>query len=298
MIRVQADVRGFVPKDRTVVDDRNLCSCIDPRPECFTQPCLLFEEVLKLNILMECAIDSTSEMSSPVLDFHVLDVQQLAREEGFSSYEAIDLSSDESTIVHSAADSPLLSALLDILNRKIPSLTIPSEAVTLDKSVTPIRQMLFASRVDGSGHGIQDYIGLAEDVELTTAAKAPRKSARRIDVVGKESGVINDDTRDSEAASEMIDSRDIILHQNHPNPFNPATTVEYELGEAGHVQLSVYDLSGRRVTTLVNQTQSRGHHSIVWNGTSSSGATVSSGIYFCRLRTARRTETRRMVLLR
>ncbi len=73
------------------------------------------------------------------------------------------------------------------------------------------------------------------------------------------------------------------LLPNHPNPFNAETTIEYELARDSAVVLSVYDLSGRLVKTLVNGPQRSGQHRVVWDGTNQNGVAVSSGVYVARL---------------
>ncbi len=91
----------------------------------------------------------------------------------------------------------------------------------------------------------------------------------------------------------------LTLQQNHPNPFNPSTTIDYYLPEAAPVALEVYDASGRLVSRLLaGVRQERGVHSIEWRGVDDAGRTVSSGVYFYRLRAGRETLTRKMVLLR
>ena len=57
------------------------------------------------------------------------------------------------------------------------------------------------------------------------------------------------------------------LHQNYPNPFNPVTTLRYDLPENGIVTITIYDMLGRQVKTLINQTQDAGFKSVVWNAT-------------------------------
>jgi hypothetical protein len=88
------------------------------------------------------------------------------------------------------------------------------------------------------------------------------------------------------------------LEQNHPNPFNPATTIRFGLKESATVSLRVYSVSGRLVRTLVEGRRDAGSYEVMWDGTNSSGHTVESGIYFYRLMTESIMETRKMILLR
>jgi len=88
------------------------------------------------------------------------------------------------------------------------------------------------------------------------------------------------------------------LYQNVPNPFNPATTIQYELRAPAAVSLSVFDVAGRLVKRLVDEQKTRGVHKIAWDGTSDSGARVSSGIYFYKLNTGSFVQTRKMLLLK
>ena len=92
------------------------------------------------------------------------------------------------------------------------------------------------------------------------------------------------------------------LGQNFPNPFNPATTIDYWVPEAGGgavpVHLVVYDVRGARVRTLVDKAQPAGRYRIQWDGRNNDGAPVGSGIYFYRMVTARFSDTKKMVLLK
>ena len=88
------------------------------------------------------------------------------------------------------------------------------------------------------------------------------------------------------------------LEQNIPNPFNPSTTIEYRLPEAGDVQLVIYNLLGQEVRTLVQETMDAGFHSVVWDGTDEFGKQVASGIYIYRMSVADFTRVQRMMLLK
>jgi hypothetical protein len=89
-----------------------------------------------------------------------------------------------------------------------------------------------------------------------------------------------------------------LLSQNVPNPFNPTTTIPYTLTSSGHVELTIYDARGRRVATLVSGPRPDGFNVAEWDGRNSTGAAVSSGVYFYRLRADGLTLTRKMVLVK
>ncbi len=89
------------------------------------------------------------------------------------------------------------------------------------------------------------------------------------------------------------------LHANTPNPFNPETTIRYDLRDASPVQLGIYDAAGHRVRQLVTAAlQPSGSYDARWNGRNDAGATVASGVYLYRLQAGSYTETRRAVLLK
>ena len=88
------------------------------------------------------------------------------------------------------------------------------------------------------------------------------------------------------------------LHQNRPNPFNPATSIGYETPAPAHVRIAIYDLEGRLVRTIVDRVTERGAHVTEWNGTDERGRVVSSGVYFCVLEASGERLTRKLVLLK
>ncbi|NQT62027.1 MAG: T9SS type A sorting domain-containing protein [Candidatus Marinimicrobia bacterium] len=96
--------------------------------------------------------------------------------------------------------------------------------------------------------------------------------------------------------SEMPVSYDLL--PNYPNPFNPLTSISYDLPVEGEVSLHIFDLKGRLVHTLVQRRQSQGRYAIRWNGTSDSGYPVSAGVYLCHLQAGDYSETIKMLYLR
>ncbi len=88
------------------------------------------------------------------------------------------------------------------------------------------------------------------------------------------------------------------LNQNYPNPFNSSTKISFDLYADGQVDLSVYDLLGRKVATLINQYLPAGTHSFIWNGRSDTGENMASGMFFYRLQSNDFSETKRMLLMK
>ena len=88
------------------------------------------------------------------------------------------------------------------------------------------------------------------------------------------------------------------LLQNYPNPFNPVTKLRYDLPENSHVNITIYDMLGRAVKTMVNQHQNAGHRSIIWDGTNDYDNTVSTGIYLYQIQAGAYTRTKKMVFLK
>jgi len=88
------------------------------------------------------------------------------------------------------------------------------------------------------------------------------------------------------------------IHQNYPNPFNPVTTLRYDLPEQGHVRITIYDMLGRDVKTLINEYQDPGYRSIIWDATNDYGKPVSAGMYLYQIQAGEYMEVRKMVLVK
>ena len=88
------------------------------------------------------------------------------------------------------------------------------------------------------------------------------------------------------------------LSENYPNPFNPSTTIKYELSKAGMVSVIIYDLKGAEVTTLVNKHQEADYYNILWHGLNSNGQAVASGRYIVKMTAPGFSETITMTLLK
>jgi len=92
--------------------------------------------------------------------------------------------------------------------------------------------------------------------------------------------------------------KEFSLSQNHPNPFNPVTTIKYSLPERSHVTVEVYNVLGQKVRTLIDHEKSAGSYTITWDGTNSIDKAVPTGIYLYRFQADDHVETKKMLLLK
>jgi len=88
------------------------------------------------------------------------------------------------------------------------------------------------------------------------------------------------------------------LHKNYPNPFNPITTIKYDLPKEAHVKIMIFDVMGREVRTLVNTRQQAGYQVIQWNAQDNGGRQVSSGYYIYVMQADKFHKTEKMILLK
>ncbi|MDP6861774.1 MAG: FG-GAP-like repeat-containing protein [Candidatus Marinimicrobia bacterium] len=88
------------------------------------------------------------------------------------------------------------------------------------------------------------------------------------------------------------------VKQNYPNPFNPSTTIEYEINSEAKVNVSVYDLTGHKVTELFSGKQHEGAYNVMWDGTNQSGSAVAAGTYIYEVQVDQSTLTKKMILLK
>jgi hypothetical protein len=124
-------------------------------------------------------------------------------------------------------------------------------------------------------------------------------SATRIHAAVDELRIIVENDISTAVADAGSDApRSFALGENRPNPFNPTTTLSYSIPMKDRVSIAVFAPSGRLVRTLVDEVREAGSYQAVWDGTDDSGRPVGSGVYFYRLRSGDRAESRRMTLIR
>jgi len=85
---------------------------------------------------------------------------------------------------------------------------------------------------------------------------------------------------------------------NYPNPFNPSTTISFNLATDADVTVEVFNVKGQKVKTLVNQKMTQGQHEVIWNGLNEDNKPVSSGVYLYRVKADNQESVKRMILLK
>ena len=88
------------------------------------------------------------------------------------------------------------------------------------------------------------------------------------------------------------------MHNDYPNPFNPITTLRYDLPENSLVTITIYDMLGRQVKTLINEYQDPGYRSIIWDATNDYGKPVSAGMYLYQIEANNFLKTKKMILVK
>ena len=95
---------------------------------------------------------------------------------------------------------------------------------------------------------------------------------------------------------ELMPDR-LVLHSNFPNPFNPFTTLRYDLPQSGMVNIAIHNVKGELVKTLLNSYQNAGFKSVLWNATNDRNKPVSAGLYIYTIQAKEATQSKKMILL-
>ena len=166
---------------------------------------------------------------------------------------------------------------------------VTDEAITLSKVDTVAGQILF-----NSAYFVQNDLPIRIDLNhLQRDNKVPVDISYQF--VDKNNQILS-------SGSEVLDIRPIptefALHNNFPNPFNPVTTINYDLPKEGKVSLIVYDLMGREVTRLTDNFMPAGYHTVRWNARNQFGMEVSAGVYFYHIQAGEFVKTQKMILLK
>ena len=145
---------------------------------------------------------------------------------------------------------------------------------------------------DGEGTETINYKITAIDLEDNESGYSNTVEIEVLPKPGYRPGVLSADGTGSNLP-QMLQ-----LEHNYPNPFNPATTIQFGLNEDGPIELSVYDLRGQKISTLVNGYLQAGYHRATWNGIDQKGKPVSSGIYIYELKAGGQRIVKKMMLIK
>jgi hypothetical protein len=102
----------------------------------------------------------------------------------------------------------------------------------------------------------------------------------------------------SSVVNESYVPATFFLSQNYPNPFNPVTTIPYQLPRSGNIELSICNLSGQKIRTLVKENKTAGQHQVQWNGKNDAGEAVASGVYIYQFIAGDFVQSRKLLLMR
>jgi hypothetical protein len=109
--------------------------------------------------------------------------------------------------------------------------------------------------------------------------------------------LLNQPGSDVETTPDLVPAR-FSLRQNYPNPFNPSTAISYSVPTRCHVTITIYNLLGHRVSTIVDEVNPAGKHTTYWDGRDQDGSALATGVYFYQIKAGHLTETKKMLLLK
>jgi hypothetical protein len=178
-----------------------------------------------------------------------------------------------------------------------PDITIPVTSAVIEADVNGVGFYRLFGMIPGGDYAV-DVIPSPGGHRITVKpGNALQASANGVLQFHIDKGGVARDPEEAAAAAMQVTSQPQ-LYQNHPNPFNPATMISFSLPTARDVRLTIVDVRGRIVRTLVDRSLGAGRHHVEWEGRDGRGTPVSSGIYFYRLDAGGETITRKMVLLK
>ncbi len=146
---------------------------------------------------------------------------------------------------------------------------------------------------DGAAH---DHFGLSVDMFGPTVLVGARSNDNNTDNDGAAYFSSPGSLTSVETAPAI--PKVFALHQNYPNPFNPTTTIKFDLPAPELIKLTIYDILGHQVRTLVHKKYAAGYHAVVWDGLNDSGLLVGSGMYVCKIKAGDHIVSKKMTFLK
>ena len=135
--------------------------------------------------------------------------------------------------------------------------------------------------------------------ELQTTISSNKKSLRAVSsTLGHFALIKKGSTAPLSISEEALIPTEYALSQNYPNPFNPETRISYDIINSGNVSINIFDILGRKITTLVNEYKAPGRYNVIWKGNDANGNPVGSGVYLYQLKSGSYSKTKKMVLSR
>jgi len=176
-----------------------------------------------------------------------------------------------------------------------------SKQLTTADDITSEQRIVLSSLDEVSGEILVEWADVSEQGMQSVSFDA--QSLDRNDVnVTVYYRIFGDDQKVISSGSHQMKIKAIpdeyALHHNYPNPFNPTTTILYDVPQEGHVSMVIYDLMGREITKLMNGRMDAGYYSMQWNGKNSFGSMVSAGVYFYQIQVNGFVQTKKMLLLK
>lgn len=153
-----------------------------------------------------------------------------------------------------------------------------------------------------SSEKVKDYIRKSNELDNAKEIKAKRNlfELRNLDEVNLEKRRIEDLMLSTRIIQNEPDNDEVVsvpneysLSQNYPNPFNPTTNLEFGISELGFVKLKIYDMLGKEIKTLVNETKPAGKYTVTFDGSN-----LPSGIYFYKIEAGDFTQVKKMMLIK
>ena len=175
-------------------------------------------------------------------------------------------------------------------------LTRNTSSITYDIDTAGIHTLNLYMLEDGA---YVDKILMTTDGGFVPTGDGPDESPRGAAALAGHTGGRLDMLQLGGAGTQAVEiPEDFALHANYPNPFNPTTTIRFDVPEASDVRLEVYDMMGRRVATLVNGQMAAGKYEATWHARSDAGTAVASGVYLYRMQAGAFESVQRMVLMK
>jgi hypothetical protein len=193
------------------------------------------------------------------------------------------------TVVRYSTDFPVGGVLLKFkTDRRLDRSMIVNlqEHMEMEVAIDGHQGRVFLYSTDGTSlpSGDNPIVGLPDGLEV---------SLEYVDLAGADGR-----TASVVFASKAMLPEGFTLGQNYPNPFNPQTTIGFDLVKSGEVKLTVFDITGRLVTTLIDGEMSAGRHEVVFDSRTSDSSMLASGVYFYRLSSDGTSSTRKMILMK